>query len=101
MKKAILSAVLALCVSAPAMAGDRYYRDHYHDRGYGHHHHDDYYAHCHRDKGTGGAIAGAVGGALVGNAVAGHGDKALGTVVGAGAGALVGRSLDRGDIKCR
>ena len=51
--------------------------------------------------GTGGAIAGAIGGAVVGNAVAGHNDKALGTVVGAGAGALVGREIDRGDIKCR
>ncbi len=111
MKKAILTAALALVVAAPAVvstpaaAGDRYYRDHHrHDRYYGdrhHHRHDDYYRHCKRDKGTGGAIAGAIGGGLVGNAVAGRGDKTLGTIVGAGAGALVGRELDRGDIKCR
>ena len=102
MKKAILTAALALCVAGPAVAGDRYDRDYHRDGYRGHHHHYDRgYSHCKRDKGTGGAIAGAVGGAIVGNAVAGRGDKTLGTVVGAGAGALVGRELDRGDIKCR
>ena len=102
MKKAILSAVLALCVASPAIAGDRYYRDHHrHDGYYDRHDNRDYYRHCKRDKGTGGAIIGAIGGAVVGNQVAGHHDKALGTVVGAGAGALVGREIDRGDVKCR
>ncbi|MGE0669110.1 MAG: glycine zipper 2TM domain-containing protein [Sphingomonadales bacterium] len=104
MKTAILTAVLAVCVAAPAVAGDRYHRDYHRDghryhHDHGRHYDDGYY--CKRDKGTGGAIAGAVGGAIFGNAVAGHGDKALGTVVGAGAGALVGRELDRGDVKCR
>jgi hypothetical protein len=110
MKKAILTGVLALCMATPALAGGRYHDDYRyrgHDRGYhGHYvrdrHYDrDYYRHCKRDKGTGGAIAGAIGGGIFGNVVAGRGDKALGTVVGAGAGALIGRELDRGDVKCR
>ncbi len=101
MKTAILTAALALCFAAPAMAGDRYHRDYHRDGYHGNHHNDGYYRNCKRDKGTGGAIAGAIGGAIIGNSVAGHNDKALGTVVGAGAGALVGREIDRGDVKCR
>lgn len=119
MKRAILAGVLALTMAAPAFAGDRHYRgdDYRYDHGRDYRGHDrhynrdyrgndrrysrDYDRHCKRDKGTGGAIAGAVGGGIVGNMVAGRGDKTLGTVVGAGAGALVGRELDRGDIKCR
>jgi uncharacterized protein YcfJ len=116
MKKAILSGILALCMATPAMAGD-WHRDR--DRHYGHHdrydrydrhdrydrydrrHSRDYYRHCKRDSGTGGAIAGAVGGGIFGNAVSGRNDKAVGTILGAAGGALIGRELDRGDVKCR
>lgn len=49
------------------------------------------------DKGNGGLAIGAVGGGLLGNAVAGRGDRTLGTVLGAGIGALAGRSIDRSD----
>ncbi|MBI1182141.1 MAG: glycine zipper 2TM domain-containing protein [Alphaproteobacteria bacterium] len=107
MKKAILTGVLALCMATPALAGGRHHDDDYYYRHqYEHHHryyrHDhDYYRHCKRDNGTSGAIVGAVGGGLVGNAVAGHHDKAVGTILGAAGGALIGRELDRGDIKCR
>ena len=49
--------------------------------------------HC--DRGTGGTILGAIAGGLLGNAVAGRGDRGVGTIVGAGAGALAGRAIDR------
>ena len=45
---------------------------------------------------TGGAVGG-----LAGNAIAGRGDKLLGTVIGAGAGALLGREVDRSKYRCR
>jgi len=47
------------------------------------------------DKGTGGTIIGAIAGGLLGNSVAGRGDRGVGTVVGAGVGALTGRAIDR------
>src|SRR3546814_16926965 len=50
------------------------------------------------DKGDGGTIIGAIAGGLLGHEVVGRrGDKTLGTVLGAGAGALAGRAIDRAD----
>ncbi|UAK24465.1 glycine zipper 2TM domain-containing protein [Sphingomonas nostoxanthinifaciens] len=57
-----------------------------------------YYGGYHRyrcDRGTGGAIVGAIAGGLLGNVVAGRGDRGIGTLFGAGAGALAGRAVDR------
>ncbi|WP_174273384.1 glycine zipper 2TM domain-containing protein [Sphingomonas bacterium] len=48
------------------------------------------------DKGTGGTILGAIAGGLLGNGIAGRGDRGVGTIVGAGVGALAGREIDRG-----
>jgi hypothetical protein len=48
-----------------------------------------------RDKGNGGTVIGAIAGGLLGNQVAGRGDRTVGTVVGAGVGALAGRAIDR------
>lgn len=56
---------------------------------------------CQRDNGTTGLLIGAGVGGLAGNQVAGSGDKALGTVLGAVAGGLLGRAIDRDDVKCR
>jgi len=50
---------------------------------------------CTRSGGTTGLVAGGAGGALIGNQIAGRGDKLLGTVVGGVAGALGGRAIDR------
>ena len=50
---------------------------------------------CRRSNGTTGLVVGGVAGALVGNSVAGRGDKLLGTVVGGAAGALGGRAVDK------
>lgn len=47
--------------------------------------------------GDGGTVIGAIAGGLLGNQVAGYGDRTLGTVLGAGVGALAGRAIDRGD----
>ena len=46
------------------------------------------------DRGTGGTIIGAIAGGLLGNEVAGRGDKAVGTIIGGAAGALAGRAID-------
>ncbi|MCB2073611.1 MAG: glycine zipper 2TM domain-containing protein [Novosphingobium sp.] len=56
---------------------------------------------CRRDNGTTGLVIGAALGGLLGNQVAGKGDKTLGTIIGAVGGGLLGRSIDRGDLKCR
>lgn len=47
------------------------------------------------DRGDGGTLIGAIAGGLLGNTMAGRGDRMLGTVLGAGAGALAGRAVDR------
>lgn len=59
---------------------------------------------CRHSDGTTGLIAGGVGGALLGNSLAGHGDKTLGTVLGGVGGAFAGRAVDRSmtaDRRCR
>jgi len=48
---------------------------------------------CH--GGTSGAIIGAIAGGLLGNAVAGYGDRTAGTIVGGGVGALAGNAIGR------
>jgi uncharacterized protein YcfJ len=50
------------------------------------------YAHNRRVTGT---VVGALGGGLLGSAVAGHGSKGTGALVGAGLGAVVGNQLSR------
>ncbi|WP_413060706.1 glycine zipper 2TM domain-containing protein [Sphingomonas carotinifaciens] len=47
--------------------------------------------------GDGGTIIGAIAGGLLGRTVDTRGDRALGTILGAGAGALAGRAIDRSD----
>ncbi|WP_432767633.1 MAG: glycine zipper 2TM domain-containing protein [Sphingopyxis sp.] len=56
---------------------------------------------CKRDNGTTGLLIGGAVGGLAGNEIAGNGDKLLGTVIGAGAGALLGREIDRSKARCR
>jgi hypothetical protein len=56
---------------------------------------------CKRPNGTTGLIVGAAAGALVGRAVDTHGERAAGTILGAAAGALIGRKIDRSRVKCR
>jgi hypothetical protein len=49
------------------------------------------------DKGNGGLAIGGIAGGLAGNAIAGRGDRTLGTIIGAGVGALAGRAIDKSD----
>lgn len=62
---------------------------------------DDGRYHCRRSNGTTGLIVGAAAGALLGRAVDSRGDRATGTILGAAGGALLGREIDRGDLRCR
>lgn len=54
---------------------------------------------CHSD-GTTGAIVGAIAGGLIGNGVAGRGDRTLGTVIGGAGGLFAGRAIDRSGNRC-
>lgn len=57
--------------------------------------------HCRRDNGTTGLIIGAAAGALLGRAIDTRGDRMLGTLLGGAGGALLGREIDRGELRCR
>ena len=85
----------------------RYYKkdDRYRGRGLGRNDviyrgSDDRY-YCKRDDGTVGLVLGGIAGGALGNIIAPGGSKTLGTIVGAGAGALIGKKIDDGDIVCR
>ena len=52
-----------------------------------------------KKKATNGTIIGAVGGGLLGNVVAGHGNKTGGTIIGAGVGAVAGHEIAKSNAK--
>ena len=56
--------------------------------------------HCRRNDGTTGMVIGLVLGGLLGNQIAGYDEKTLGTFIGAAGGALLGREIDRGSVRC-
>ena len=56
---------------------------------------------CRRSDGTTGLIVGGVIGGLLGNALSSGHSSTLATILGAGGGALLGRSIDRGNLRCR
>lgn len=85
---------------------DRYYRE---DRRYRERrlsHNDRIYRgqdgryYCRRSDGSTGLVVGAIAGGILGNIIAPGGSETLGTILGAGAGALAGREIDR-DARCR
>ena len=53
---------------------------------------------CRRSDGTTGLVIGALAGGLLGNALGGN---TLSTLLGAGGGAVLGQSIDRGNVRCR
>ncbi|APR54890.1 glycine zipper 2TM domain-containing protein [Sphingomonas koreensis] len=103
----------ALIPAAPAAAQGRYeyrdrdYRGYDRDRGYRDYRRYDrgdrrYYNNRYRARekcndGDGGTIVGAIAGGLAGNAIAGRGDRTLGTILGGAVGAIAGREIDRSD----
>ena len=103
MRKLILAAGLAASLGAMgaanvASAYPYYYYHHHHHRYYGH----TYYRHdcryqTHRN-GAIGAVAGAIGGGIIGSSIT-HG-RAGGTLLGAGAGALTGSAIARNTTRC-
>ncbi|MFA5969533.1 MAG: glycine zipper 2TM domain-containing protein [Sphingomonas sp.] len=58
---------------------------------------------CKRNDGTTGLIIGAVGGGILGNVIDGGHSRAVGTLIGGGLGALLGKSIDQNSsqVKCR
>lgn len=56
---------------------------------------------CRKRDGTTGLIVGAVAGALVGRAIDGGRNRATGTIVGGAAGALIGREVERSSNRCQ
>jgi uncharacterized protein YcfJ len=53
---------------------------------------------CRRNDGTTGLVVGAVAGGLLGNAIGGD---TISTLIGGAGGALLGRSIDKGNVRCR
>lgn len=124
MRKLILALSIATMLApiAPAAAQPPYGRARGHDRGYDRNDYDRYGRYreprrigrddhvwrgrdgryyCKRSNGTTGLIVGAAAGALLGRAVDGGRDKTLGTILGGVGGGLLGKSIDSGDIRCR
>ncbi|MBY0282708.1 MAG: glycine zipper 2TM domain-containing protein [Sphingomonas sp.] len=58
---------------------------------------------CKRNDGTTGLIIGAVGGGILGNVIDGGRSRAVGTLLGGGLGAILGKSIDQNSqqIRCR
>ena len=56
---------------------------------------------CRRNDGSTGLIVGGIAGGVLGNVIAPGGSELIGTLIGAGAGALIGREVDKGEARCR
>ncbi len=91
-----LTLTAGLVASLALAAGPVGAQPHHHHHYYRHYHHSDCRARTHR-RGAIGAVAGAVGGGLIGNSIS-HG--AGGTLLGAGAGALAGSAIARNTTHC-
>jgi len=122
MKKTLLAAAIATLATLPIAATSAEAQSHHRDRYEGRNDYDrqgryrqprnlsrndnvwrgrDGRYYCKRDNGTTGLIVGAAAGALLGRAVDGGRERTLGTILGAAGGGLLGREIDRGGVKCR
>lgn len=101
----VATAAAPTAASAQGWRGDRYEREYRGDRGYreyrgnrGYYNDRQYNRRGVRcENGDGGTVIGAIAGGLLGNTVAGRGDRLLGTIIGGGVGAVAGRAIDRAD----
>ncbi|MGN5375693.1 glycine zipper 2TM domain-containing protein [Sphingomonas hankookensis] len=102
----VATAAAPTAASAQGWRGDRYERDYRGDRGYreyrgnrGYYNDRGYARRSNRgcENGDGGTVIGAIAGGLLGNTVAGRGDRLLGTIIGGGVGAVAGRAIDKAD----
>lgn len=83
------SLVIPASMAVPVSGAEARRHHHYQPRVYTRNGH----TYCRHSDGTTGLIIGGVGGALVGNAIIGHG--ALGPILGGVGGAFGGRAIDR------
>jgi outer membrane lipoprotein SlyB len=107
MRKLMLAGALIGSLGVASVAETAGAQPYYHHRVYHqpyYHHsvyHQRYYNNCHYQRhrsGAIGAVAGAVGGGIIGSALT-HG-RAGGTLLGAGAGALTGNAIARNSSRC-
>jgi uncharacterized protein YcfJ len=84
MRRTLMIAGIVAAMAAPSLASARSYCD---QRSH--------------DRKVTGTVLGAVGGALLGNAVSSHGGKTGGTIIGGVAGAAVGSNLAKGPKDCQ
>lgn len=91
---ASVAATSAPLASAQPYGNDEYYRHHHHY----HHYAREGCARANHRSGAIGAVAGAVGGGIIGSAI-GHGNAGA-TLLGAGAGALTGNAIGRNSRHC-
>lgn len=103
--------MLALSAATMTLAGCSTYGDPY-DRGYSD---NDYVLgpndriyrnadgtyYCRKPDGTTGLLVGGAVGGVLGNIIAPGGSELIGTIIGAGAGALLGREIERREVRCR
>jgi outer membrane lipoprotein SlyB len=97
MRKLMLAGALIGSLGVASVAETAGAQPYYHHRVY----HHRYYRNCHYQRhraGAIGAVAGAIGGGIIGSAIT-HG-RAGGTLLGAGAGALTGNAIARNSSRC-
>ncbi len=97
---ATLTVPAAMTLPSPAEAQSRYYDRNGNYVGPTWRGNDGRYR-CRKPNGTTGLIAGGAAGAILGNQIAGRGDKTIGTILGGAAGALIGREVERGMARRR
>ena len=56
---------------------------------------------CRRSDGTTGLVVGAIAGGVLGNIIAPGNSETLGTILGAGGGALIAREIARNNVRCK
>ncbi len=90
-------AIVPAAADAQRYRGERYEQSYYGREYRGQDSYNRYRARQKCKDGDGGTIIGAIAGGLLGNVVAGRGDKTVGAILGAAGGALAGRAIDRSD----